>query len=329
MLKLDTLPRASLGFLPTPLHPLPNLSARLGGPAIWVKRDDQTGLATGGNKTRKLEYLLGEALAQGADTLITIGAPQSNHARQTAAAAAKAGLKSALVLRGSAPADRTGNILIDDLIGADVFWAGARADDDALNEVADELRARGQRPYVIPLGGSNPIGAVGYVTAMLEFVEQAKAAGTYFDAIVFATSSGGTHSGLVLGDWLASYADRIVGISVDHPASALVPRLIDLATATAEHIGLSINFSADDFEVNDQYLGGGYAVMGKPEREAIQLCAQTEGLLVDPVYTGRAMAGLIDLIRVGEFNAGQKVLFWHTGGTPALFAYVKQLANQA
>ena len=144
---LDNLPRYSLGFLPTPLHPLPNLSARLGGPAIWVKRDDQTGLATGGNKTRKLEFLLGEALVQGADTLITIGAPQSNHARQTAAAAARAGLKSALVLRGAAPTDRTGNILIDDLIGAEVFWAGARADDEALNEVADELRARGQRPW--------------------------------------------------------------------------------------------------------------------------------------------------------------------------------------
>ncbi len=328
-MKLDTLPRTALGFLPTPLHPLPNLSARLGGPALWVKRDDQTGLATGGNKTRKLEYLLGEAQAAGADTLITIGAPQSNHARQTAAAAAKAGLKAALVLRGSAPAERTGNILIDDLIGAEVFWAGARGDDDALNAVAAELRARGQKPYVIPLGGSNPIGAVGYVTAMLELVEQAKATDVYFDAIVFATSSGGTHSGLVLGDWLASSTDRIVGISVDHPASALVPRLIDLAAATADHIGLSVNFSAADFEVNDHYLGGGYAIMGEPEREAIQLCAQTEGLLVDPVYTGRAMAGLIDLIRQGEFKAGQKVLFWHTGGTPALFAYVKQLSQPA
>ena len=328
-MKLDSLPRTALGFLPTPLHPLPNLSARLGGPALWVKRDDQTGLATGGNKTRKLEYLLGEAQAAGADTLITIGAPQSNHARQTAAAAAKAGLKAALVLRGSAPAERTGNILIDDLIGAEVFWAGARGDDDALNAVAAELRARGQKPYVIPLGGSNPIGAVGYVTAMLELVEQAKAADVYFDAIVFATSSGGTHSGLVLGDWLASSTDRIVGISVDHPASALVPRLIDLAAATADHIGLSVNFSAADFEVNDHYLGGGYAIMGEPEREAIQLCAQTEGLLVDPVYTGRAMAGLIDLIRQGEFKAGQKVLFWHTGGTPALFAYVKQLSQPA
>ena len=325
---LDRLPRAPLGFFPTPLHPLPNLSARLGGPALWVKRDDQTGLATGGNKTRKLEFLLGEALAQKADTLVTIGAPQSNHARQTAAAAAKAGLQSALVLRGTAPADRTGNILIDDLIGAEVFWAGARADNTALDEVADELHARGQRPYVIPLGGSNPIGAVGYLTAMLEMIDQAKAQGVSFDAIVFATSSGGTHSGLTLGAKLASYTGRILGISVDHTADHLVPILVDLANATATHIGEAVSFTAADFEVNDHYLGGGYAVMGEPEREAIHLCAQTEGLLVDPVYTGRAMAGLIDLIRRGEFKAGQNVLFWHTGGTPALFAYVKQLTGR-
>ena len=326
-MKLDQLPRYPLGFFPTPLHPLPNLAARLGGPAIWVKRDDQTGLATGGNKTRKLEYLVGAALAHHADTLITIGAPQSNHARQTAAAAAKAGLKSALVLRGSAPAVRTGNILINDLIGAEVFWAGQRADDEALNEVADELHARGQRPYVIPLGGSNPIGAAGYVTAMLELVEQANVIGVSFDAIVFATSSGGTQSGLAIGAGLARCADRVVGISVDHPAAVFVPRLIELADATAKHIGQSITFDASDFEVNANYLGGGYAVMGEPEREAIYLCAQTEGLLIDPVYTGRAMAGLIDLIRRGEFKAGQKVLFWHTGGTPALFAYATQLTS--
>jgi len=326
---LTTLPRTSLGFFPTPLHPLPNLSARLGGPALWVKRDDQTGLATGGNKTRKLEFLVADALQQRADTLITVGAPQSNHARQTAAAAAKSGLKAALVLRGSAPPDRTGNILLDDLVGADIFWAGTRPLNEAAAEVAAELSARGQRPYLIPLGGSNPIGAVGYATAMLEFVEQIKTIGTTFDAIVFATSSGGTQSGLALGAKLSGYTGRILGISVDHQADQLVPRLVELANATAQHSGEAITFSAQDFEVNDHYLGGGYAVMGKPEREAIQLCAQTEGLLVDPVYTGRALAGLIDLTRVGEFKARQNVLFWHTGGTPALFAYAAQFAAQS
>ncbi len=324
---LDALPRTSLGFFPTPLQPLPNLSARLGGPALWVKRDDQTGLATGGNKTRKLEYLVADALQQRADTLITVGAPQSNHARQTAAAAAKAGLKSALVLRGAAPVDRTGNILLDDLLGAEIFWAGTRSLNEAAAEVAEELSARGQRPYLIPLGGSNPIGAAGYVAAMLEFIEQARAGQLQFDAIVFATSSGGTQSGLVLGAKLSGDASRVLGISVDHPADHLVPLLVDLANATARQIGAALSFSAQDFEVNDHYLGGGYAVMGEPEREAIRLCAQTEGLLVDPVYTGRAMAGLIDLIRAREFKTGQNVLFWHTGGTPALFAYAGQLTT--
>jgi D-cysteine desulfhydrase family pyridoxal phosphate-dependent enzyme len=324
---LNALPRTSLGFFPTPIHPLPNLSTRLGGPTLWVKRDDQTGLATGGNKTRKLEFLVADALQQRADTLITVGAPQSNHARQTAAAAAKAGLKAALVLRGTSPSDLTGNILLDDLIGAEIFWAGTRPLDEAAAEVAEELTARGQRPYLIPLGGSNPIGAAGYAAAMLEFVEQARAGELHFDAIVFATSSGGTQSGLVVGAKLSSYTDRVLGISVDHPADHLLPLLVDLANATTRHIRADLSFSAQDFEVNDHYLGGGYAVMGELEREAIRLCAQTEGLLVDPVYTGRAMAGLIDLIRAGEFKSEQSVLFWHTGGAPALFAYARQLTG--
>ena len=325
-MQISQFPRVSLGFFPTPIHPLPNLSARLGGPSLWIKRDDQTGLATGGNKTRKLEFLVGQALAQQCDTLITIGAPQSNHARQTAAAAARAGLKSALVLRGTPPADRTGNILIDDLIGAEVYWAGNRADEAALTEVADELKARGQKPYVIPLGGSNPIGALGYVTSIQELVEQMKSSGLQFEAIVFATSSGGTQSGLVVGARLSGFTGRILGISVDHRAAGYVPRLVDLARATADQIDCAPSFNANDFEVNDHYLGGGYAVMGEPEREAIKLTAQTEGLLVDPVYTGRAMAGLMDLIRRGEFKSNQKILFWHTGGTAALFAYTGQLA---
>ena len=327
-MQIEQLPRYSLGFFPTNLHPLPNLSARLGGPALWVKRDDQTGLATGGNKTRKLEFLVGDALAQDADTLVTVGAPQSNHARQTAAAAARAGLKSALVLRGAAPARRTGNILLDDLIGAEVFWAGDRNVSDVMLEVADALRARGQKPYLIPLGGSNPIGATGYALAMQELVEQSQTLDVAFDAIVFATSSGGTQSGLTVGARGTGFNGRILGISVDHPARDLVSELIELANATADHVGLLATFAADDFEVNDQYLGGGYAVMGEPEREAIRLTAQAEGLLVDPVYTGRAMAGLIDLIRQGEFTSGQQVLFWHTGGTPALFAYTDQLAGK-
>ncbi len=184
---------------------------------------------------------------------------------------------------------------------------------------------KGHQPYTIPLGGSNAVGAVGYVTAMQELLDQAKALNVNFDAIVFATSSGGTQAGLVVGARRAGYTGRILGISVDHRAAELTPMLIEIANATANRIDLAIAFSANDFEVNDRYLGAGYAVMGDPEREAIRLTAQTEGLLVDPVYTGRAMAGLMDLIRRREFRSDQNVLFWHTGGTAALFAYSKQL----
>jgi D-cysteine desulfhydrase family pyridoxal phosphate-dependent enzyme len=327
MIDLSRFPRTSLAFLPTPLHPLPHLSARLGGPSLWVKRDDQTGPAFGGNKVRKLEFLLGEAIAQGADTLITPGAPQSNHARQTAAAAARAGLKCALVLRGEPPAEVTGNILLDRLLGADIVWAGRRNTAEVMDEVAAELRARGQRPFVIPLGGSNATGALGYVAALIELVDQCQAGGLAFDAIVFATSSGGTQTGMVAGARLAGYGGRILGVSVDHRAGEFVQTLVPLANAVAGRLGLLASFSAGDFEVRDDYLGGGYAVMGEAERQAIRLAAESEGLLVDPVYTGRALAGLIDLIRRGEFKSGQNVLFWHTGGTPALFAYAKQLGG--
>lgn len=326
-MNLATLPRSPMAFLPTPLHPLPRLSARLAGPGLWAKRDDQAGLALGGNKARKLEYLLGEAIAQGADTLITTGAPQSNHARQTAAAAARAGMRCALILRGDPPGELTGNLLLDRLLGAEIVWAGTRSTSEVMSEVADELRARGQRPYLIPLGGSNAVGAVGYVAAMGEFVEQCQAARLTFDAIVFATSSGGTQAGLVVGARQVGYTGRIVGISVDHRAEEFKRILASIADATAERLGLSPTFAASDFDVRDAYLGGGYGVMGEPEREAIEMAAQSEGLLVDPVYTGRALAGLIDLIRAGEFKRGQNVLFWHTGGTPALFAYARQLTE--
>jgi D-cysteine desulfhydrase family pyridoxal phosphate-dependent enzyme len=325
MTDLSQQPRSSIAHLPTPIHPLPRLSTRLGGPRLWTKRDDQTGLAFGGNKVRKLEFLLGEALAQQADTLITTGAPQSNHARQTAAAAARAGLKCALVLSGNPPADVTGNILLDRLLGADIIWAGLRPTPDVMDEVADELRARGQKPFVIPLGGSTATGALGYVNAMHEFARQCQEIETRFDAIVFPSSSGGTQSGMVVGARMVGYGGRIIGISVDHPTGECRQTFAPIANATAAKLGLSISIGASDFDVRDDYLGAGYAVMGEAEREAIRLAAESEGLLVDPVYTGRGLAGLIDLIRKGEFKPGENVLFWHTGGTAALFAYAQQL----
>lgn len=319
------LPRLNLAHLPTPLQPLPRLSRALGGPQVWVKRDDQTGLAAGGNKTRKLEFLVADALHQRADTLITVGAPQSNHCRQTAAAAARCGLRRILVLRGHAPARRTGNLLLDEILGAELVWSGDREREEVMDEVTESERAAGRTPYRIPLGGSTPLGAAAYALAMLELREQMEVAGAHFDRIVFASSSGGTQAGLALGAHMTGFKGEVLGISVDEPRAELQGLVAPLATATAELLGQPYRFAPADIAVNDAYLGEGYAVMGAPERDAIRLWAETEGLLVDPVYTGRAAAGLADLIRRGTIERNETVLFWHTGGTPALFAYADQL----
>jgi D-cysteine desulfhydrase family pyridoxal phosphate-dependent enzyme len=317
--------RVSLAFLPTPIERLDRLTRHLGGPELWIKRDDQTGLATGGNKTRKLEFLAADALAQGADQLVTTGAPQSNHARQTAAAAAKLGLGCSLVLRGNKPESVTGNFLLDQLLGAHVYWSGSQDCNDAIGRVMADLRAIGRRPYFIPLGGSNVIGATGYVLAMRELAEQMAAEHLNFDFIVFASSSGGTQAGIVLGARTYGFRGTPLGISVDHPADALKTQVAALATATATHLGLDAPAVADLVNVNDDYVGEGYARVGETEREAIQLMAQLEGILLDPVYTGRAFGGLVDLIRWGAFTRGQRVLFWHTGGTAALPAFADRL----
>ncbi|MBN1976951.1 MAG: D-cysteine desulfhydrase family protein [Anaerolineae bacterium] len=326
------LSRVSIAHLPTPLEPLPRLTAQLGGPELWIKRDDQTGLATGGNKARKLEFLVADALDQGADTLITGGAAQSNHARQTAAAAAKLGLACTLVLRGEEPPQMQGNLLLDRLLGVEVVWAGDRSLDVAMAQAAEDLRAAGRRPYVIPYGGSNPIGASGYAAAMEELLvqcaERERTTGVRmnFEHVVFASSSGGTQSGLAVGaralrDVNGSFDGRILGISVDQPAGVLRSMLADLATATAGHLGLGFAFTPEDFDVNDGYLGGGYGVVGDLEREALRTMGRAEGIILDPVYTGRAFGGLLDMIRHGAFRPGERVLFWHTGGTAGLFGY--------
>ena len=316
----DRRPRVSIAHLPTPLEMLPRLTAHLGGPQLWVKRDDQTGLATGGNKTRKLEFLVAEALAQGADTLVTCGAAQSNHARQTAAAAARFGLACTLVLRGEPPPQAQGNLLLDELLGAEILWAGADDLTARLEETADALCSRGRCPYVVPYGGSNPVGVCGYVAAMEELLAQAAQAGLSFDHIVLASSSGGTQAGLTVAARALGYRGRILGISVDLPAHPLRRWMAELATATADYLGLPLTFAPEDFAVEDGYRGGGYGVISDLEREAIRLLARTEGLLLDPVYTGRAFGGLIDLIRRGAFSPQERVLFWHTGGVAGLFA---------
>jgi D-cysteine desulfhydrase len=317
--------REPFAHLPTRIERLSRLSQHLGGPKLFIKRDDQTGLALGGNKTRKLEYLTADALAQKCDHLITTGAPQSNHCRQTAAAAAHFGLGCSLVLRGEAPAKFTGNLLLDQLLGARLYWTGDRPEVEVMNEVASQLQNMGHKPYFIPLGGSNVIGATGYVVAMEEAMVQFNNMDLNFDFIIIASSSGGTQAGLVVGAKAYSYQGRILGISVDHKGEVLKTRVEALSLATASYLGLE-GFSIEDIvEVNDDYLGEGYGIMGDAEREAIQLVSRLEGILLDPVYTGRAMAGLIDLIRHGKFSEGQQILFWHTGGTPALFAYADEL----
>lgn len=330
---LDTLPRLPLAHLPTPLEPLPRLRAALQQedpnrpvPRLLVKRDDQTGLASGGNKTRKLEYLLAQALAEGADTLLTVGAPQSNHCRQTAAAAAKTGLRCVLVLGGNAPRLEGGNLLLDRLLGAEILWAGGQDRLALLAEAAQAQAAAGHRPHIIPYGGSSPVGAAGYAVACQELLAQAAAAGWRVDHMAVASSSGGTQAGLAVGAWAAGFAGQIHGISIDRRADDYQPALAELATQTAGLLGAPHTFRPEEMIVHDAYLGGGYGVLGEAERAALRLLASSEGLLLDPVYTGRALAGLLDLIRQGRFAAEETVVFWHTGGLPALFAYADQLS---
>lgn len=313
---MKPLPRLRYAHLPTPVEPMPRLSAALQGPEIWVKRDDQTGLALGGNKTRKLEFLLAEAQAQGAHTLITAGAVQSNHCRQTAAAAARFGFNCILVLTGAQPEQATGNVLLDLLLGAEIIWADRDRREEVLQQVYQAAWEAGRRPYLIPYGGSNPTGAAGYVFAMQELLAQ----NVHPDWIVVASSSGGTQAGLVVGARWFGFQGHILGISIDQPQKSLQAHVAGLATATADYLGNPGAFTPQEILVNDGYLGQGYGIFNQGEKEAVGLFARTEGLLLDPVYTGRAAAGMIDLVRQGFFHTGQRVLFWHTGGAPALFA---------
>jgi D-cysteine desulfhydrase len=309
--------RLHFAHLPTLIEVLPRLSEMLGGPKILIKRDDQTGLAFGGNKTRKLEFLVAEALDQGARTLISGGAMQSNHCRQTAAAAARFGLECTLVLTGELPEKPSANLLLDELFGAKVVAVPDRKDRDRiLQETFDNAVAMGKKPYLVPYGGSSPTGALGYAFAMEEFMVQ----NVHADWIVFGTSSGGTHAGLVLGQRISGFKGRVLGISIDEPEEWLKTHVSRLALDASAKMGERIDFGPDDVLANADYCGAGYGVLTDAEREAVQLFAKCEGLLLDPVYTGRAAAGMIDLIRRGFFKKEETILFWHTGGQPALFA---------
>lgn len=312
-----TISRLNFAHLPTPIETLPRLSDALGGPRLLIKRDDLTGLAFGGNKTRKLEFLVAEARDHGAKTLISGGALQSNHCRQTAAAAARFGFRCILVLTGEKPPKPSANLLLDELFGAEIVYVAERKDRDRiLQETFDRAAKEGKEPYLVPYGGSSPTGALGYAFAMKELVEQNVQA----DWIVFATSSAGTHAGLLLGQRVFGYKGKVLGISIDESEEWLKEQVSKLASLTSGKLGTPIEFKRDHVMANANYCSAGYGVLTKLEREAIRLFATSEGLLLDPVYTGRAAAGMIDLIRKGFFKKDETVLFLHTGGQPALFA---------
>lgn len=323
-LDLSALPRLPLLHGPTPLHPLPRLTEAIGGPTFWIKRDDLTPLALGGNKLRKLEFLLGEARAQDADLIITRGAVQSNHACQTAAAAARYGWETLLLLRGESTATRQGNLLLDELYGATIEISPSPSHNWEF-DVGAEMRRAGRRPYVIPVGGSNAVGAVGFVAGGAEVQAQAEAEGIVFTEVVATSSSAGTQAGLVVAAAALDLPWRILGISVDHPAPLLQQRVAALAEATAAHAGLPTP-KRSQVIVDDEFIGPGYGQIDARHRAAIAEFARLEGLLTDPVYTGKAVTGLLALARRGRWQKGEHVLFWHTGGLAALFAYADQLA---
>jgi D-cysteine desulfhydrase family pyridoxal phosphate-dependent enzyme len=313
--------RLNFAHLPTPIETLPRLSEELGGPRLLIKRDDLTGLAFGGNKTRKLEFLVAEARDQGAKTLISGGALQSNHCRQTAAAAARFGFKCILVLTGDEPKCPSANLLLDQLFDAEIVHVPERKDRDRILEQTFERAAeKNMKPYLVPYGGSSPTGALGYAFAIKELENMQT------DWVVFATSSGGTHAGLVLGKHIFRYKGKVLGISIDESEEWLKEHVSKLATSASEKLGDHIEFVPDEVIANANYCSAGYGVLTEAEREAIHLFAAHEGILLDPVYTGRAAAGMIDLIRNGFFKKEETVLFLHTGGQPALFA--DQYANK-
>jgi L-cysteate sulfo-lyase len=328
---LSRFPRIKLAHLPTPLEFLPRLTEHLGGPSIYVKRDDCTGLAGGGNKTRKLEFLIADALEKGADTIITQGAVQSNHARQTAAAAATHGLRCELLFenRIAQPSDtylNSGNVLLDRLFGANIHhYPGGSDMNAAMEEVANQLREDGLTPYVIPGGGSNPIGALGYVNCALEILHQANERQLHIDHIVHATGSAGTQAGLVTGLRATHSGIPVLGIGVNAPQQAQEQKVFDLAVETADYIGAGGCVQREDVIANCDYVGAGYGVPTEGMREALLLLARLEGLLFDPVYSGKGLAGLIDLATKGHFADDENIVFLHTGGSAGLFGYLEEL----
>ena len=327
---LSRFPRLHFAHLPTPLEPMPRISEHLGGPNLWIKRDDCTGLSSGGNKTRKLEFLMAEAVERGADSIITQGATQSNHARQTCAAAARIGMACHILLE-----DRTGyhdeayahngNVLLDQLHGASVSLRPADSDMNAeMETLAQQLRDDGKKPYVIPGGGSNETGALGYVNAAFELTHQANERSLRIDHLLHATGSAGTQAGLVVGMQAMNSGIPVYGVSVRAPRAKQEENVFGLTQRTLDFMGIPQSVAPRDSVVaNSDYVGDGYGLPTESMVEAVKMLAQFEGILLDPVYSGKGFAGLIDLIRKGHFKKSENVVFLHTGGSVSLFAYPK------
>jgi D-cysteine desulfhydrase family pyridoxal phosphate-dependent enzyme len=317
---LSSIPALVLASFPTPVESMTRLSNVLGGgPRLLVKRDDTIGFAFGGNKVRKLALLGARAQAEGADTLITAGGLQSNHARVTAATAATLGMRAVLVVNGAPPQRATANVLLDALLGAEIIYVQSREQRaDAMRAAAERLRRDGHRVFEIPVGGSTPLGALAYLHALLELLEQIPPP----DAIVHATSSGGTQAGLVAACRLLGLRTRVVGIAADEPAASIVAQVranIDGLATMLQLDQASVQRGAP-IEIDDRFVGAGYGIPTEASGEAIELAARTEAIFLDPVYTGKAMAGLIAYLRQQRFTENQTVLFWHTGGQVGLFA---------
>ena len=331
-MKIEALPRRRYTPHPTPIEKLDRLSKHLDGPEIWIKRDDLTGLAGGGNKTRKLEFLVAEALAQGADTLITVGAVQSNHCRLTLAAAAREGLKCRLVLEqrvaGSYKKEASGNNFLFDLLGAEnlVIVDGGNDLNAVMQAEADKLKAKGRKGYIIPGGGSNALGAMGYVVCAREIMQQSLDMGIAFDEIVVASGSAGTHAGLLVGFTGGNFNAPLTGVNVRRPRAEQEGNVHKLCVEAAEFAGLPAP-KRELVTALDEWVGPGYSLPTDEMAEAVRLFARHEGVLLDPVYTGKAAAGLIGLIRRKHFKQNAKILFVHTGGAPSLFAYQSVLQS--
>ncbi|RDE15454.1 MAG: D-cysteine desulfhydrase family protein [Candidatus Thorarchaeota archaeon] len=324
----DILPRTRLAFLPTPLHPMRNLGKELGLDNLWIKRDDMTGPGFGGNKTRKLEFVIGDAKQQGCDTLVTVGALQSNHCRQTAAAAAAAGMRCVLLLGGEEPDEYTGNLLLDAIYGAEIKFfpnEGFLPLNDRLASVVTTLEELGLKPYAVPAGAATPIGSLAYAAAIQELKQQLDRAAFSPERIIVATSTGGTLAGMIAGQHMMGLDAEILGLNVYDSADAATSRVRDLLQRMMREYPSLVEKFKPAILIDDRFIGEGYAVMGDPERKAIEMFARLEGVLLDPVYTGKAGVGLIQMAMSGEIPSDSPTLFWHTGGQPALFAYSQEL----